>query len=169
MRNLGRMFRLTVQGMMEILMARGVIKRDIGVRDFTMIRPTGNNPLKFSLSVDDAMINLLTKHGPAYLPPLQALQEGFNDIKAHELAMMAGLQAALGHLLERFDPKALETRLVHHSMLDNLLPGSRKAKYWDLFNALYADIAREAKDDFEELFGKEFARAYQQQVRKLNS
>ena len=169
MHNLGQMFRLTVQGMMEVLMARGIVKRDIGSRDVTMLRPTANNPLKFSLSVDDAMINLLTKRGSAYLPPLQALQEGFNDIRAHELAMMAGLQAALDHLLQRFDPKILETRLGHHSMLDNILPGSRKARYWDLFNALYTEIAREAEDDFQELFGKEFARAYEEQVRKLNS
>jgi len=165
----GQMFRQTVQGLMEVLMARSSIKRDIGARDVTMIGPTRNNPLKFSLSVEDAIMNLLTKRGPAYLPPLQALQEGFDDIKAHELAMMAGFQAALKHLLRRFDPTTLEDRLGQHSVLDTLLSGSRKTKYWDLFTARYAEIAEEAEEDFQELFGKEFARAYEEQARKIST
>ena len=32
---------------------------------------------------------------------------------------------------------------------------------------MYAEIASEAEDDFQALFGKEFARAYQDQITKL--
>ena len=38
-------------------------------------------------------------------------------------------------------------------------------RYWDLFTAEYQAIAREAEDDFNELFGDEFARAYQERLR----
>ena len=113
------------------------------------------------------MITLLTKRGATYMPPLRALQEGFDDIKAHELAMMAGMQAALTHLLERFNPQALENELGQRSLLENILAGSRKARYWDLFTKLYAEIAREAEEDFRDLFGKEFVRAYEDQSRKI--
>lgn len=163
---LGRIFRQTVQGLMEVLRARSQIKGEFRLEQ-TTIRPTANNPLKFALSVEDAMQALLSKRGAAYLPPEQAVAEGFNDLKAHQLAVMAGMQAALAHLLKRFDPQALETRLGQRSLLDNLLPGNRKARYWELFTALYAELAREAEDDFHELFGREFARAYEEQVRKL--
>ncbi len=167
MRTLGKTFRQTVQGLREVLMARSRIKRDIGTRGVTVLGPVANNPLKFSVTVEEAMFTLLTKQGPAYMPLLQALGEGFNDIKTHELAMLAGTQAALAHILQRFDPHTLEARLGQPGVLDKILAGGRKARYWDLFTNLYAEIAREAEEDFQELFGREFARAYEEQLRKL--
>lgn len=162
----GAMFRQTVQGLMGTLRARYQVKSEFRLSQ-TTIQPAANNPLKFSLSVEDAIAALLFKRGAAYMPPVQAIEQGFADIEAHQLAVMAGMQAALDKLLERFDPKNLETRLGQHSVLDNILPANRKAKYWDLFTALYSEIVREAEDDFQELFGREFARAYEEQIRKL--
>lgn len=165
---LGAVFRATVQGLMEMLLARGDVKSEFRL-DRTHIGPMENNPLKTPpgqtpLAVDEVMkILLIGGHG-AYMPALQAVSEGFNDIKLHELALVAGIQAALARLLTRFDPQQLETRL-EQSILDNLWAANRKAKYWDLFIAEYRAIAREAEDDFNELFGAEFARAYQDQVR----
>jgi len=80
--------------------------------------------------------------------------------------MMAGMQAALGHLFRRFDPATLEARFGSGG---GLLPGSRKARYWEQFSALYQEIAREAEDDFQELFGREFVRAYEEQIARLRS
>lgn len=101
------------------------------------------------------------------MPAVRAVKEGFDDIKAHQLAVMAGVQAALLNLLRRFDPQALETRLGQQSMLDNIMPSKRKARYWEVFTLLYNEIAKEAEDDFQELFGREFARAYQEQINRL--
>ena len=44
-----------------------------------------------------------------------------------------------------------------------VLPAARKARYWDSFCQVYGDIAREAEDDFQAVFGREFAKAYQAQ------
>jgi predicted component of type VI protein secretion system len=79
---------------------------------------------------------------------------------------MAGMQTALMALLRRFEPGALEKRLMP-GMLDHLLPAARKARTWELFCATYKDIARDAEGDFQSVFGREFARAYDEQVRKL--
>jgi type VI secretion system protein len=165
---LGKMFRQTVQGLWEVLMARSSIKREIGTHDLTMVCPTDNNPLKFSASVEEAMNHLLIPQVPAYLLPLQALEEGFNDIRAHEFALWAGMQAALTDLLRHFDPKVLET-YIGRSMLNNIMPHTRKSRFWDLFTARYNEIVREAEGDFRELFSREFARAYEEQVRRLKS
>ena len=156
---LGQLFRQTIEGLREILLARGQIKRDIGAAEITQLRPTENNPLKFSVTTEEALTRLLLPQGPAFLPLPQALAEALTDIKHHELAMFAGMQAALGHLLQRFNPQQLEAR-IGSSLLNSLLPGSRKARYWDLFTTLYEDIVHEAQDDFRELFGQKFARAY---------
>ena len=168
MANLGAIFRETVRGLMDILLARGDIKGEFRL-DRTAIGPVENNPLKTPpgqppLQAEHVMALLLTSQPGAYMSPVQAVHESFNDIKAHQLAVMAGIQAALNRLLARFDPGNLETRL-RQSVLDNLWPANRKAKYWDLFNAEYQAIAREAEDDFNELFGDEFARAYEERLR----
>lgn len=168
MANLGAIFRETVRGLMDILLARSDIKGEFRL-DRTAIGPMENNPLKTPpgqppLRVEEVMALLLSTQQGAYMSPVQAVREGFNDIKAHQLAVMAGIQAALSRLLGRFDPGNLETRLAQ-SVLDNIWPANRKAKYWDLFNAEYQAIAREAEDDFNELFGGEFARAYEERLR----
>jgi predicted component of type VI protein secretion system len=79
---------------------------------------------------------------------------------------MAGVQTALLGLLKRFDPVTLEARLSP-GRLDSILPGARKARIWELFCETYKDIAREAEDDFQSVFGREFARAYDAQMKKL--
>jgi len=166
MAEIGAIFRQTSQGLMEVLSTRTNIKSEFRLAQ-TMIKPVENNPLKFSPNVDDAMVCLLTKRGPAFLPAVRAVKEGFDDIKAHQIAVMAGVQAALIKLLRRFDPEALESRLGEGSMLDSIMPSKRKARYWELFMLLYSEIAKEAEDDFQELFGREFAKAYEEQIKKL--
>jgi type VI secretion system FHA domain protein len=109
---------------------------------------------------------LLQPNRPGYKAPLAAVEEAFDDIRSHELAVMAGMQTGLLALLKRFDPAALEGRL-QKGMLDGILPSARKARFWELFCATYKDIAREAEDDFHALFGREFARAYTAQINKL--
>ena len=52
-------------------------------------------------------------------------------------------------------------------MLDGILPAARKARTWELFCGTYQQIVREAEDDFQSVFGREFARAYDAQMRKL--
>ena len=59
-------------------------------------------------------------------------------------------------LLRRFEPAALEQRM-QAGRLDTILPAARKARTWELFCATYKEIAREAEDDFQAVFGREFA------------
>ena len=58
---------------------------------------------------------------------------------------------------------------MSRGVLDNILPGSRKARLWDLFEQMYDEISREAEDDFHALFGREFLRAYEEQVDRLQA
>lgn len=163
----GIMMREMVHGVIEVLKVRASIRDEFRVSERTMIRPTENNPLKFSIDVDDALHALLVQPRPGYLPPEKATQEAFRDLRAHQLAVMTGMQVALTALLNRFNPDALARRLEQQSVWDSILPSARKAKYWELFRELYSEIAREAEDDFHGLFGKEFTKAYEDQLRKL--
>lgn len=164
MRLVGEVFRAMTEGLREVLLSRAAIKSDMRVEQ-TMIRARDNNGLKFSVNVDDAVVALLMPQRPGYMPPLAATKEAFADIKGHELAVMGGIQTALMSLLKRFDPETLEKRLAQ-GRLASVLPGARKARYWDSFNEVYAEIAREAEDDFQAVFGRAFAKAYTAQTKK---
>ena len=163
----GAVMREMVRGVIEVLRVRASIRDEFRVAERTMIQPTANNPLKFSVDVDDALQAMLIQPRHGYLPPEQATREAFRDLRAHQFAVMAGMQVALTALLNRFNPEALERRLEQQSVWESILPSARKAKYWELFRELYSEIAREAEDDFSGLFGNEFAKAYEEQLRKL--
>jgi FHA domain-containing protein len=65
-------------------------------------------------------------------------------------------------------PAVLEGKLTKKSVIGGLLPGSRKARLWEVFQDLYGEISAEASDDFHELFGKEFLRAYESHIEQLS-
>jgi predicted component of type VI protein secretion system len=92
---------------------------------------------------------------------------GAGDLRSHTFGFTVGMRAALAGVLARFDPHNLERRLTQKSMLDSLLPMNRRAKLWDLFSEMYHEISKEAEEDFHTLFGREFLRAYEEQVARL--
>ncbi len=165
MRLIGTLYREFVGGLREILAARSTIKSEFRLTQ-TTIQPVENNPLKFSLSDDDAMSVLLSRKGQGYMPPTRAVREAFGDAKAHQVAVMVGMQAALSGLLARFNPQALEDRINQESSAVSGLLRNKKSRYWDEFAKLYATIAAEAEDDFQSVFGREFGKAYESQIRK---
>lgn len=166
MNMLGQVLRETVQAMLDLLLARAMLKREMRA-EVTMIVAQENNPLKFSPNVEAALAHLLTPQ-QGYMQPLEAIKDACNDLRSNQFAFMAGMRAALAGVLQRFNPAQLEQRLKHKTMLDSLLPGNRKAKMWDLFSDLYGDVSKEAEDNFHEMFGREFVRAYEAQIARLS-
>jgi len=163
----GQMFRDMVGGLHEILMSRTAFKSEFRI-ERTMIQQTQNNPLKISPTADEALAVLLTRSKPGYLPPVEAVRQGVEDIKAHQLAVIAGLQVALVALLHEFDPENLKQRLEQQrSVLANLMPGAKNAKAWEIYEAFYKDVAAQAEQGFDGIFGREFRRAYEEQLKKL--
>jgi FHA domain-containing protein len=166
METLGQLLRESTQGTLDLLLARMLTKREVRA-DLTMIAPRENNPLKFSPSVEVALTHLLSPQGRGFMPPRQAMKDACNDLRSHQFGFMAGMRAALAGVLERFDPVQLEKRIVQKTVMDSILPINRKAKLWDLFAERYRKISSEAEEDFHVLFGKEFLRAYEAQIAKL--
>jgi FHA domain-containing protein len=162
---LGQVLRETVQAMLDLLLARAMLKRELRA-DVTMILAKENNPLKFSPNVEAALTHLLNPQR-GYKQPLEAVKDACNDLRSHQFAFMSGMRAALEGILHRFDPAQLEQRLKQKTVLDSVLPINRKAKLWDQFSELYGDMSKEAEEDFHALFGREFVRAYEAQIEKL--
>lgn len=162
----GAMLREATAGTMNVLMARALTKRESRL-DMTMISSQANNPLKFFPDADSALMQMMNAAMPGYMAPQRAFANAFDDIRAHELAIMAGMRAALAGVLKRFDPQAIEARLAEPSVMDKVLASNRKAKMWDRMVELYKQLALEADDDFQRLFGEAFGQAYEEQVQRL--
>jgi FHA domain-containing protein len=168
MERIGSMLRSATEGTLQLLMTRQELKREVRA-EVTMIGSQHNNPLKFSPTVEVALAHLLGPGVRGFMPAQEAMQDAFNDLRAHQIGVMVGLQAALGHVLTRFTPDQLEKRLTEKSTFDALFSAGRKAKLWDQFRALHASISQEAEEDFHKLFGEAFSKAYEEQMSNLKS
>jgi FHA domain-containing protein len=165
---LGSLLHTATHGTLQLLMSRQEFKR--GVRsEVTMILSDTNNPLKFSPNAEIALAHMLGPKAKGFMDAEQAMSNAFADLRAHQFGVMVGMRAALANVLEQFTPDKLEGKLTEKSKLDSLFAASRKAKLWDLFCQLYASIANEAEDDFHVLFGKSFAKAYDEQMARFKS
>lgn len=165
---IGQLLRESTRGTLDLLLARALTKREMHA-EMTMIAPRENNPLKLSPNVEAALLHLLFPKSRelGFMPPLQAMKDAYNDLRSHQFGFMAGMRAALSGILERFNPNQLEKRLGQKTLVDSVFSLNRKANLWDMFTDRYSDISREAEEDFHVLFSKEFLRAYEAQIAKL--
>ena len=163
---LGQLLHEAARGTVDLLVARAALKREVRA-EVTMIVAKENNPLKSSPTPEVALAHLLGPPTRGFTAPAQAMRDAYDDLRAHQLAFLAGMRAALEGLLQRFDPAALEGRLTQKSMLASLLPAARKAQLWAVFQQEYQQIASEVADDFHQVFGREFLKAYEAQLDAL--
>ena len=160
MRALGEAFRTLVAGLRAVLIARASIKSEFRIEQ-TMIRARGNNPLKFSAGDDDALAALLGTGRRTDMTAAAAVADALKDIRLHELASMAAMQSAVRTLLDGLDPAKLRAQAEQGGGM-SVLPAQKKARAWDAFETLHARTVQALADDFDSVFGKAFARAYEQ-------
>jgi len=161
----GTLMRETMLGMMQVLKFRKKIKEEFRI-NVTTIQSVENNPLKFSANIDDAMENMFIKENNAYKSPVDAVKEGFESIAEHQVAVVAGMQAAFRGMIERFDPQHLESRFEKYNNASFLSLG-QKAKHWNDYKAYHKELTENLDDSFQHLFGYDFVQAYEEQMQHL--
>ncbi len=167
-RNLGQILRVVVDGLMDILKSRQRIKEEFRMHQ-TMFRPADNNPLKFSANVEDALHNLLVKRNAAYLGPVEAFADAFDDLRDHQLAVLEGMRVAYEAMLADFDPDSLQKEFDNQIGKHALPLVPTKMRYWDLYRERRQAMAKDPEATFARLFGEEFRRAYEEQFRTLKA
>jgi len=101
---------------------------------------------------------------PGFMKGSDAIREAFDDLRAHEVGMIAGMRAALARVLRRFDPALLKRRLGEGGPLGTFVPAARRARLWEMFEARLWEMYREANDDFHSAFAEAFIKAYEEQI-----
>src|SRR5690606_30983552 len=154
---------IVVDGVMEVLRARAEIKNTFRL-PVTIIQRSENNPLKFAATPDEALRRVLRPDG-AFLSGATAFEDAFDDIRCHQMAMLAGMRAAFESLLAHFNPDRLDREVD---------AGGRrafagKARYWERYREDFERTSRDPDECFRILFGDEFAKAYEAQLARLKS
>jgi len=164
MSHLGALLRAAADGTLALLNSRALAKRSIRAEG-TRIAAQENNPLKFAPDGAEALALLLKPHSArGFLEPVEALKDAHDDLQVHQLAMVAGMRAAVFELISRLGPSALEAGEAGGG-LNRLFPDARDAALWRRHREQHAHLLAHFDDDFEAVFGREFVRAYEEQAR----
>ena len=166
-RDFGRIIHIIISGLMDVLQARQEIKNEFGMQ-VTQFRMSRNNPLKFSADVQHALENLFVTRTKAFLEPVAAFEDAFDDVRHHQVAMLVGMRAGFETMVRAFHPDALQEQFDKHAK-GSMIALPAKLRYWDQYRAKFDDMFADTERSFKELFGEEFARAYDEQLERLKA
>ena len=164
MREIGKRFRLLVDGVMHLLRTRAKEKQSVRVAQ-TIIGAQDVNPLKFLATTDDVIEALIKPRGKGYLPPDTAIEAAFQDLADHQMRTWTALQTALRRMIDNFAPEVIEKEMANTGLLEALLAGGKSAKLWQLYEERYQEIAKAAEERFLGEVGADFRDAYEENRR----
>ncbi|MGF6633654.1 type VI secretion system-associated FHA domain protein TagH [Paraburkholderia sp. MM6662-R1] len=157
------MFHIAVDAMMDVLRARAELKNSFRL-PATLIQRSENNPLKFAPTAQEAVMRLLAPPDGGFLRGNAALNDAADDIRNHQMAMLAGVRSAFQSLLAHFDPAKIE-REAEGSV--RRLPLGGRPRHWERYKEQFEEVTSNPDECFRRLFGDEFARAYEEQLGRL--
>jgi type VI secretion system protein ImpI len=124
-----------------------------------MIQAIDNNPLKFAPTVDEALRIMFGPPTQSYLDARRAIEQGFADLKSHQIKTYSAMQHALAALMAELEPQAIEQGTDADRGIAGLMT-SRKAKLWDAYATRWQALARRDGDGMVDTFMRLFAEAY---------
>ena len=155
-----KIIRNTITRLMELIKARTNIKNELRVQH-TTLQAQDNNPLKFSVTSDDAIGVLFSEsRSTSFMGPDEAIEDSFDDLSDHQMAVMAGMQAAYEHMFKQFSPTKLEALF---NTKGGLL-GNKRAANWEAFQNHYQRLINDREATYNQLFGQSFAKNYEQRL-----
>lgn len=162
----GGLFRRLISGMVIMIEARARAKSQMGAES-TSLQVEGNNPIKFARTPDQAIKQLLNPKVRGFMEAEQAIEDGFVDLQSHQAATLAAIPGSLKMTLERFSPGSIKRRAENMGVLSRIIPAARDAALWNNYEREFAKVAAESDEAFLEVFAKEFRKAYDKQLRKM--
>ncbi|MDR2208891.1 MAG: type VI secretion system-associated FHA domain protein TagH [Azoarcus sp.] len=169
MKTLGQALRNYTQGTVELIAGRAVVKQAVRA-NVTVIAPERNNPLKFSPDGNTALMGMFGGRPlPGFLGPAEAIHNAFVDLRAHQIGVISGMQAALNHVLDSFNPATLGNVTPPRGLIENTFSVAYKARLWSEYGRYFYTLREKANDHFQEFFGKAFLDAYDKAILTVQS
>lgn len=165
------LIRETVNRLMDLLRARNSVKNELRV-ERTMIQTQDNNPLKFSAAVDDALgmmfnTNGRSNGGNAFMSPSEAINDSFDNISDHQVAVLVAMRNAYESMMSRFSPENLIP--LFERMGSKGLTMNKKAKNWEAYQSWFKQLQKDQEETYNRMFGEVFADSYEKKLSELKS
>ena len=138
-RDLGRLLRIAIEGVRDVLATRAMVKAELRV-DHTIVQAQDNNAMKFAPDVQRCLDAMVGQPPPGFLPGAAAMQQSLDDIKRHELALIAALNSVFTEIATQLDPEAIREGVRTESSFGSALPMMREAACWSLYEQRYAAL-----------------------------
>ncbi|MNZ61839.1 hypothetical protein D3C78_799410 [compost metagenome] len=161
--NAARLLKQSIGDLQQSLRTRSELKNELRLA-LTTAQGSSKNPLKFALDASEALGILLLGNKPGHLPAEEAISRAFRDLQAHQVALLSASRAAMRSTLEHFSPQQLTLRFERDSKPLLATAGSR----WRAYNR-YHQALRQDDDWSERLLARDFAQAYEEQIRLIST
>lgn len=156
-----RLLRQCVAGLQQSLRTRTELKNELRLALTTAQGPSGN-PLKQSADSREALDTLL-RGKPGQPSAEQTVARAFRDLQAHQVALLSASRAAVRGTLEHFAPEQLALRFERDGQVSRLSGASGR---WRAFGRYHQSL-RQDDEWSERLLSRDFAQAYEEQVRLI--
>ncbi len=162
---IGQMVRAAVEGVRDVLSTRALVKSEFRV-DQTVLRRSDNNAVKFAPDVQRCLAAMVGASPPGFLPGPAAMQQSMDDIKAHELALVAALNSVFADMGQQLDPEAIMRRARQDTGFTTMLPYAREAKCWAIYTETYRLLQDSGAANTAGSLLAPLAQAYARQLRR---
>ncbi len=158
--------RSMLQGLIDERQSRAQMAAELRLRSLPLAH-SNPNPLHHAVNADDALRLLAPSPEAGRMTGAQAVADALEEIRAHQLATSAAIQAAFQSMLSGFEPQSLEARFDRRLKHAGVLPIGAKFRYWQLYVELFEELASGSDSGFQKLFGEAFAETYETQLTAL--
>jgi len=158
MYRLGVFYRQAMLALCDILQDRATFKDEFRV-ERTQMAGGRNNPLKHLPAFEAAKV-VLGKPLPGFMDGEEALRTAFEDIKRHQMAMLAGVQNALTTVFSRLSPAEME-KLVAAAEGEKKGLFARRTDRWSIYVTIYENLRKDATSNANGVMGSAFREGYE--------
>jgi type VI secretion system FHA domain protein len=156
---LGQLYRQVVLGMCDILQDRAAFKDEFRV-ERTQLSIGRNNPLKHLSAIEAAKV-LLGQPLPGFMGMEEAVRTSLEDLKKHQLAMLAGVQNALLVVFDRLSPAEIERFAQKVENQKKGMLGRRAPDRWAVFVTVFEALRRDATGNANGVMSVAFREGYE--------
>lgn len=159
MHRLGVLYRQVVLGLWDIIQDRAAFKDEFRV-ERTQLSIGRNNPLKHLPPLDAAKL-LLGDPLPGFMGAEDAVRTAFEDIKKHQLAMLAGVQQALSAVFDRLSPQEIDALAQKAAGQRKGLPFGRGISPWSVYLTVFEALKKDATSNANGVMSVAFREGYE--------
>ncbi len=159
MHRLGVLYKQVVLGLSDLIQDRAAFKSEFRV-ERTQLGLGRNNPLKHLPAIDSAKL-LLGDPLPGFMGAEESVRSAFEDVKKHQLAMLAGVQHALRAVFERLSPDEIQRVMEKAAGEKKGLRIGRGVNPWTVYQAVFDALRKDATSNVNSIMSVAFREGYE--------